>query len=154
MLNNKYIIYIDMDGVLCDFVKAKLEALARNPDNKFPQCEYGFFTNLEPIEGAIKAVKWLMASRDFEVYILTAPSLPNPMCYTEKRVWIEKHFGMDLVRNMIISPHKHLNKGDILIDDNVKGCGQDMFEGDFIHFGSEKFPNWEEVLIYLNSYGN
>ena len=142
-----------MDGVLCDFVKAKLKALKRNPDNKFPQCEYGFFTNLEPIEGAIKAVKWLMASEDFEVYILTAPSLPNPLCYTEKRVWIEKYFGIELVNNMIISAHKHLNKGDILIDDNLRGCGQDMFDGEFIHFGSDEYPNWDNILIYLNKYG-
>jgi len=142
-----------MDGVICDFYKAKEEALKRNPHNKFPQSEYGFFTNLEPIEGAISAIMWLMASKDFEVYILTAPSILNPLCYTEKRVWIEKHFGMDLVRNMIISPNKGLSKGDILIDDNEKGCGQDMFEGDFIHFGSNKFPNWNEILIYLNKYG-
>jgi 5'-nucleotidase len=141
-----------MDGVLCDFYKAKTEALKRNPLNQFPQAEYGFFANLDPVEGAIKAVKWLMASDSFEVYILTAPSLPNPMCYTEKRVWIERHFGMGLVKNMVISPHKHLSKGDILIDDNLRGCGQDMFEGELIHFGSEKFPTWGEVLIYLNIY--
>lgn len=141
-----------MDGVLCDFYKAKEEALNRNPYNKFPQCEYGFFMNLEPIEGAILAVKWLMASKDFEVYVLTAPSLPNPMCYTEKRVWIEKHFGMELVKNMIISAHKHLCKGDILIDDNLSGAGQNKFEGELIHFGSEEYPNWHEILIYLNRY--
>jgi 5'-nucleotidase len=151
--NSKVILYIDMDGVICDFYKAKIEALERNPDNKFPQCEYGFFTNLEPIRGAKNAVKWLMSSKKFEVYVLTAPSLPNPLCYTEKRMWIQNHFGMELVNNMIISPHKHLNKGDILIDDNLSGCGQDMFEGELIHFGSKRFPNWEEVLIYLNNHG-
>jgi 5'-nucleotidase len=153
MKSNKYILYIDMDGVMCDFYKAKEKALKINPHNKFPQSEYGFFTNLEPINNAIYSIKRLMESDSFEVYVLTAPSIFNPLCYTEKRVWIEKHFGMDLVRNMIITPNKGLSKGDILIDDNTKGCGQNMFEGELIHFGSDRFPNWNEILIYLNKYG-
>ena len=33
------IVYIDMDGVLCDYNAAKNEALKRNPEQKFPQSE-------------------------------------------------------------------------------------------------------------------
>jgi len=139
-----------MDGVLCDFYGAHKKAIMKNPHNKFPQSEYGFFANLEPLPVAIKAVKRLMASEEYEVYILTAPSVMNPLCYTEKRIWIEKYFGMELVNKFIITPNKGLSKGDYLIDDNTSGRGQNLFEGELIHFGSDEFPNWKEVLIYLN----
>lgn len=139
-----------MDGVLCDFYGAHKKATAKNPQNQFPQSEYGFFTNLEPMKDATFAVRQLMDSKVFDVYILTAPSVLNPLCYTEKRMWIEKHFGMEMVRKLIISPNKGLSKGDYLIDDNTSGNGQNLFEGELIHFGSEKFKGWEEVMIYLN----
>ena len=146
----KEIIYIDMDGVIVDFFGAHAKALKLNPHNKFPQSEYGFFERLEPMPNAVECIKWLIASPKYDVYILTAPSVMNPLCYTEKRVWIEKHFGMDLVNKLIISPNKGLSKGDYLIDDNISGRGQNFFEGELIHFGSDDFKNWKEVLIYLN----
>ena len=49
---------------------------------------------------------------------------------------------------MILSHHKNMNRGDYLIDDRTKH-GVDKFQGEHIHFGSEKFPNWKSVLKYL-----
>ena len=49
---------------------------------------------------------------------------------------------------MIITHCKHLCKGNYLIDDRDKH-GASEFEGEWIHFGSERFPNWETVLEYL-----
>lgn len=143
----KYIVYVDMDGVMADFYDAHAKAIKNNPEMPFPQAEYGFFTNLRPILGAIDAVKGLLTH--FDVYILTAPSTKNPLCYTEKRIWIEKYFGMEMVEKLIITPNKGLNKGDFLIDDNVSGRGQENFEGELIHFGSEDFPHWGYVITYL-----
>jgi 5'(3')-deoxyribonucleotidase len=51
-----------------------------------------------------------------------------------------------ITEKLIISPNKGLLKGDILIDDIVEGKGQEHFEGELIHFGSAKFPDWESVL--------
>lgn len=138
-----------MDGVLADFFGAREMALEKNPHNLYPQSEYGFFANLKPIKGAINILKWFIDSPNFDVYILTAPSIMNPLSYTEKRVWIEKFFGMELVKKLIISPNKGLNKGHYLIDDNVRGQGQENFEGELIQFGSEEFPDWISVLEYL-----
>ena len=45
----------------------------------------------------------------------------NPLCYIEKRLWVEAHLGFDVVNRLIISAHKGLNKGHFLIDDNVEG---------------------------------
>jgi 5'(3')-deoxyribonucleotidase len=76
---------------------------------------------------------------------LTAPSEHNPLSYTEKRIWIEKHLGFDFVERLIICSNKSLLKGDILIDDHISGKGQENFEGQLIHFGSEEFLNWVMV---------
>lgn len=146
---NKKIIYVDMDEVLADFYKSYQDKILLNPSIRFPQAEYGFFANLEPIKDSIESVKALIATDIFDVYILTAPSVRNPLCYTEKRVWIEKYFGIDFCEKLIISPNKGLNKGDYLIDDNNTGKGQESFEGKLIHFGSETFPNWVSVVKYF-----
>ena len=54
-----------------------------------------------------------------------------------------------MVRKLIISPNKGLNKGDYLIDDNKSGRGQENFEGELIHFGTEGLYNWAEILVYF-----
>lgn len=143
------IVYIDMDDVLCDFTGAHREALAKNPGIQFPQSQYGFFANLEAIAGGIASVKAMIASEVYDPYILTAPSIRNPLCYTEKRVWIETYFGLAFVDKLIICPNKALLKGDILIDDHIEGKGQEQFEGRLIHFGSKQFPNWKSVCKEL-----
>ncbi|MCP4521017.1 MAG: hypothetical protein GY827_04875 [Cytophagales bacterium] len=125
----KRIVYFDMDGVLCKFKKKYDEELKRNHSIKYPQATYGFFTSLEPHHIMIGLYKALEKNSNFEVHILTAPSIHNPLCYTEKRVWVEKHLGMDAVQRMVITQHKNLLKGDYLIDDHSTGRGQDKFEG-------------------------
>ena len=47
-----------------------------------------------------------------------------------------------------MSGDKSLLKGSYLIDDQ-NGSGQDRFEGEWIHFGSDSFPNWDSVVEYL-----
>ncbi|GAB3479455.1 5' nucleotidase, NT5C type [Marinomonas epiphytica] len=126
--------------------------IQREPKVLYPQSQHGFFANLEPIPNAIESVKLLINSEHFDPYILTAPSIKNPLCYTEKRIWIEKYFGLEFVNKLIFSPKKCLLKGRYLIDDNVQGKGQDGFDGELIHFGSATFPRWKEVIPYLNSH--
>lgn len=130
-------IYIDMDGVLCDFEKAMNES---NLD--FPQSQYGFFRNLEDIG----TVGLLRLAEVHDVYILTAPSIMNPMSYTEKADWIIEHLGRDWLKKLIICYDKSLLKGDMLIDDNAYGRGQDFFEGSFIHFGGRDYQNWDRIV--------
>lgn len=139
------IVYIDMDGVLADFNKSHTQKLIDEPRIQFPQCQYGFFRNLEVIEHSVNVCKLLLSCPVFDPYILTAPSKDNPFCYTEKRVWVEENMGREWVDRLIISPHKHLNIGDFLIDDRDKGNGQDKFKGKLIHFGSSEFPDWFKV---------
>jgi len=145
----KKIIYIDMDDTLCDLQAAAIQAKEQNPKMPYPQAEYGFYANLAPLNGAVEAIETIYESNEYEPWILTAPSLVNPMCYTEKRVWVENYIGMKMVERLIISPDKSLLKGDYLIDDNVRGRGQEKFDGELIQFGSDKYPSWSIVLEYL-----
>lgn len=137
-----------MDGVLCDYYKRFNEL--KSALIPLPQTTYGFYTSLEPIKGAIEAYKKL--EKNYDVWILTRPSYQNPMCYTEKRIWVEQYLGLEVAKKLIICWDKGLLKGDYLIDDTLLNDTLDIqskFEGEFIHFGSEKFNNWAKVLIHL-----
>jgi 5'-nucleotidase len=140
------IVYIDLDGVLANFIKAARERILLKPVVKYPQSEFGFFFDLEPIEGGIDAVKKL--SEKYDVYILSRPSPLNLNCYTEKAAWVRKYLGYDMQEKLILSCDKSLIKGDYLIDDDTN-AKQELFEGEFIKFGGEKFKDWETVLKYL-----
>ena len=52
MLNKQKRIYVDMDGVLCDYWKRFYEL--QNTYIRLPQTTYGFYTSLEPIKDAIE----------------------------------------------------------------------------------------------------
>jgi 5'-nucleotidase len=135
---------VDMDGVLCDFVGAFNKH--HSDKVKFPQSRWGFFTNLDPIPSSIYIVKELM--KYYDVYILTRPSYKNPLCYTEKRIWIENYFGLEFCKKIIMADDKSMIKGDYLVDDSISD-GQLEFEGQFIRFGSSEFSDWFDVYDYL-----
>ncbi len=143
------IVYVDMDDVLADWLKSYELYKIDFPDIEFPQSIKGFWENLSPIVDGVETVKKLIASNQYDPYILTAPSTRNPLSYTEKRIWVEKYFGYDFTKKLILCPNKGLLKGDILIDDNINGRGQENFEGFIIQFGSPDFPDWISVNDYL-----
>ncbi|MEM9865044.1 MAG: hypothetical protein AAF938_25805 [Myxococcota bacterium] len=139
-MNAARTVYIDMDGVLCEFEQAKRQ----HPDVEFPQSLPGFYKNLRPVRGAIDAVREL--ARLADVWILTAPSVYNPLSYTEKRLWVEKHLGFDMCHRLILSPDKSLLRGDVLVDDRADSHRQDRFEGSLI-----LFRNWRDALAKVKS---
>ncbi|WP_300024379.1 hypothetical protein [uncultured Maribacter sp.] len=148
---DKKVVYIDMDDVLCNYSKAHKKTLEDNPEILFPQSQPGFFENLEPMSNAIESFHFFLKSDCFDPFILTAPSVLNPLCYTEKRLWVEKHLGLEIVDRLIISSHKGLLKGDYLIDDHKEGRGQEHFKGTLIQFGQSDFKDWEAVVVYFRT---
>ena len=132
-----------MDDTLCDFSFEFAKAINDNPAIKFPQATYGFFTRLRALPNAKASMEFL--AKYFDVWILTRPSVMNPLCYTEKRVWVEENLGMEWCHKLILCPDKSLMKGDYLIDD----FAWDGFEGEQLRFGSFKFPTWLRVTEYL-----
>ncbi len=135
-----------MDGVMCNFYGAALKRMQRQPKIKYPQSEFGFFTDLDPIEGAIEAYKLL--DTIYDVRILTRPSPMNIGCYSEKAFWVKKYLGFEAQEKMVLSCDKSIVKGDYLIDDTTN-AKQEEFEGVFIKFGSHEYPDWKSVLKFL-----
>ena len=138
-----------MDFTLCDYAEGFQRHKSLHPNIQYPQSQPGLYMGLKPMPDAIETYQWIDQQPEFDVYILTAPSIKNPHCYSEKRIWVEKYLGTEVVNKLIISPNKGLNKGDYLIDDNVSGNGQENFEGEILQFGSINYPNWFSVKQYL-----
>ena len=139
-------LYIDLDDTLCKYSEAIKRVKQHSPIN-YPQAEARFFENLEPMDEYI--VSHLDTLRYFfDIWILTAPSIMNPMSYTEKRVWVEENLGLEWCEKLIICHNKSLVKGDYLVDD-CGGKGQEEFEGEWIQFGVDRFKEWPDVVDYL-----
>ncbi|MGD1527174.1 5' nucleotidase, NT5C type [Vibrio harveyi] len=153
-MNSKSIlrIYVDMDDTLCKYSEAKNKALQACPEMIYPQSQHGFYMWLEMMEDAFTAMSYLMKSDKCEIWIATAPSVNNPMSYTEKRCWVGRNLGEQFADRLIIIPDKSLLKGDILIDDLIAGRGQEDFEGEVWQFGSAEYPDWKSILNSLIKY--
>ena len=101
---------------------------------------------LGPSPKAIEAYEKL--TKHFDVYILSTAPWNNPSAWTDKLLWVQEHLGDLAHKRLILSHNKNLNAGDFLIDDRTaNGAGE--FKGEHIHFLSEKFKNWNDVLNYL-----
>jgi len=141
------VIYIDMDGVLCDYRKNYIKHKEQYPEVVYPQSQYGFFLDLEPMPGAVEA--FLKLSNIHDVWILTAPSIMNPLSYAEKNVWVKKYLGQDFVKKLIMCPNKSLLKGDYLIDDHEWTNWQGDFEGELLLISEERFPDLKSTLKFF-----
>ena len=77
-------IFVDMDGTLARF-HDEVKYLER-------MFEKGFFLNLKPFNEAIAAINAMLASKDFDVYILSAAvDGEPPFCQAEKNMWLDKY---------------------------------------------------------------
>jgi len=147
------IIYIDLDGVVADFDKGKKEHPLGNvtPYIGRPDKIPGVYENLDPITNSIESVNKLLNKEGFDVYFLSTAPWDNPESWTHKRLWIAKHFDEKLIRKrLILCHHKNFLIGDFLIDDR-KYNGAIDFEGEWIEFGSKKFPDWDAVMKKLET---
>ncbi|MCP4342567.1 MAG: hypothetical protein GY799_27725, partial [Desulfobulbaceae bacterium] len=101
-----------------------------------------------PMAGAVEAFNELCFDEDYDVYILSTAPWNIPNSWTQKRLWVSKYLGAKAHKRLILSNNKSLLRGDILIDDRTANGAGD-FQGELIQFGTEKYPNWTEVLKYL-----
>ena len=159
-MSDKKIVYIDMDGVLVDLEKEMNKFFELHPYLKErykhnPDHIQGLFRNPPPIEGAVEAVKKLYESGKYELFIATAAPWGNPMSASDKRFWVEDHFGKMFHKKMFITHRKDLLMGDYLIDDRLRnGAGE--FKGELLRFGysyeekkMNEYPTWESILNKL-----
>lgn len=156
----KKVLYLDLDGVCIDFHQA-----VRNIDphadfsygganeeekkrgfKKFAVDNPQLFETAPLMEGAKEAFEKL--TEYFDVYFLSTPVWDAPSSYTAKAISIKENFGELAFQRLILSHHKHLCHGAILVDDTYNN-GADKFTGNHILFGSEAYPNWEVTLKKL-----
>ena len=143
-------VYFDMDGVLVNF-QTGIDKLSKETKQEYEgrlDEVPGIFGLMEPMPGAIDAVHKL--SEYYDVYILSTAPWKDPSAWSDKVAWVTKHLDDVFHKRMIITHCKHLCMGDYLIDDRGKN-GTSEFKGEWIHFASERFPDWDSVLSYLLS---
>jgi len=150
---NKNILYLDMDGVIVDFLRAVDIWKKAHPEladvyNDNEDQIHGIFRDSPPITNAVTSVFQLYNSGKYDIFIATTAPWNNPEASTDKRYWIEKWFGDIFNRRVITTHRKDLLIGDYLVDDRKKNGAGD-FKGELILFGSKEYPDWNSVLNKL-----
>jgi 5'(3')-deoxyribonucleotidase len=141
-----------MDNVLVDFQSGidRLDEQTRELFAGRPDEVPGIFSLMDPMPGAISAYRQL--SSKYDTYILSTAPWLNASAWSDKIEWVHQNLGIGsdeaVHKRLILSHHKNLNMGDYLIDDRTAN-GVEKFSGEHIHFGTEKYPDWDAVLRYL-----
>lgn len=94
-----------------------------------------FFFELEPLPGAVEAVKQMANLQNTDVFICTSPIKMIKYCPYEKYAWVEKHFGPDFLEQIVLTRDKTVVSADLLIDDRPDITG------------AEPHPSWEHILF-------
>lgn len=145
----KKIVYVDMDNVLVDFksgmARLPQETLAKYGDDI--DDAPGIFAMMDPMPGAIDAFNRIAVK--YDTYILSTAPWENPLALSDKVIWVKRYLWEVAKKRLIITHHKNLNRGDYLIDDRTRHWASE-FQGEHIHFGTDKFPDWASVLAYLD----
>ncbi len=136
------IIYVDMDGVIADFAQARIDQGLQDTPSPDKHVDY---SKIPVMPGAKAAIEILCEEHD--VYIASTPPWRQPKAWTDKRLWIQKHFPA-LSRKVFLTHHKDLLIGDILVDDS-NYRGQPDFEGKWLWFGKPGNYDWRETLINI-----
>lgn len=139
-------IFVDMDGVIADFEKEAKKHPDYGKSNFKADVEIDF-SKIEPIPGAIDAVKTLI-NNGHDVFIASTAPWANPEAWKHKRLWIEKYLP-ELEKKVFLTHRKDLLIGDMLIDDSDYR-GQPDFKGQWLHFGQNGM-DWTKVLNIVNN---
>jgi 5'(3')-deoxyribonucleotidase len=115
-MENKPIIFCDIDGCVADFAKGYRQAFNRDAykDDKFTVKQFvmqqpNFFRNLPVIEKGRELVELL--NDNYKVVFLTTPMDELPECRRDKIEWIRENFGL---KYDILFSH---NKADYVVDE-------------------------------------
>lgn len=144
---SKKTIYIDMDNVLIDCPSAFhiLDEDTRQQYEGHLVDVPGIYCMMNPVPGAIETFNQLAEKHD--VYILSHVPWDNPSIWPDKLKWVKRYLGEKAFKHLILTDHKKLNHGDILID--IQFDDADPFNGEVILLGSDRFKDWNKIREYL-----
>lgn len=137
-----------MDNVLVDFqsgLDQQSEQTLQQYAGRLDEIP-GLFGKMKPLVGAIDAVHQL--NEYYDLFILSTAPWNNPSAWSDKVKWVTEYLDDLFHKRMVVTHRKDLCQGDYLIDDRGKN-GTSEFLGEWIEFGSERFPDWQSVLDYL-----
>lgn len=171
------VIFVDMDEVIADTYGAHIELynkkynacltlsecmghdvwtrvpVDRQPHVRGHASEDGFFMNLKVMPDSQEVLRELHEKH--EVYIASA-AMQFKNSLREKADWLDKYFPFIPWQNRILCGHKHILKGDILIDD--RSFNLEQFDGRSLQYtsphnihttGFERVNNWKEIAALL-----
>ena len=141
-------VFVDMDNVLVDFqsgLDQQSEQTLQQYAGRLDEIP-GLFGKMKPLVGAIDAVHQL--NEYYDLFILSTAPWNNPSAWSDKVNWVTEYLDDLFHKRMVITHRKDLCQGDYLIDERGKN-GTSEFSGEWIEFGSERFPDWQSVLDYL-----
>ncbi|WP_442844952.1 5' nucleotidase, NT5C type [Leeuwenhoekiella sp. H156] len=170
-------LFVDMDEVIADTYQAHIDLYNNkyNANLKKEDClgsevwqmvpkehqhyvrnhanERGFFIDLKVIKDSQEVLRALQDK--YEVYIASA-AMQFKTSLEEKADWLDAHFPFIPWQNRILCGHKHILKGDILIDD--RSYNLEAFDGRGIQFSSphnahtqgfDRADTWEAIAKML-----
>jgi 5'(3')-deoxyribonucleotidase len=138
------IIQVDLDGVVADF-DANFSGWVSDEEKEYRMSKRGFWWDMPVKQHSIPAMAWLQ--KYFDVHFCSTAPWDSPVAWTEKRMWVERHFP-SMYKKLTLTHHKNLIIGDYLIDDRDKN-GAAGFQGELIPFGTYGFETWAKVCTYL-----
>lgn len=179
---------IDMDEVLANTNKEWLNRYNEDyKDNKVPEdmkswnhhkwikpecgkkiykylLDKGFFLSLEPIEGAIDGMNYLLSCEDLDVLIVTASPVESEYAVEDKKKWIRKYLpNFDLI-NFLPFKRKTIIEADLMFDDGPHNLKD--FKGTSVMFLKEwnkmdaegsadvVVSNWSQFIELINNIRN
>ena len=91
--------------------------------------------------------------RNYDVHILASVDYNTPEKCEEVFHWCESNLGVPVWNRVEICNHKNLTLSDYLIDAEPELNGGQDFMGTLVHFGSDDFKTWEDVLVFFSRLG-
>jgi hypothetical protein len=160
-------LYVDMDGVLCDFdgqcrrqfegseeedlqpKETISEWKTRIGSNQFwkriRETE-GFWSTMEPNEPEIVQVWTRMSSMYPHIAILSSPDERDPACIPGKEAWVREHLGPSVLRIYESEKYKYACPKSVLVDDFTKQTEPwEKMGGKAVLFTAFDDPFWERL---------
>jgi len=101
--------------------------------------------------GFEKAVSIL--SQSYDLHIVSGVSYNDPLSCVDQFKWCEENLGVPVWNRVAICNHKDHLMADYLIDAEPDVNGGENFMGTLVHFGSDAFKTWEDVLVFFSRLG-